>query len=60
MEIQRWCGGCAAETAFVRFDCSDHPEDCVEMVCTLCGGGVELAPVQVVREVVEVRVSSAA
>ena len=38
----RWCGACAAETAFERFDCADHPEDCLELVCTACGCGVEL------------------
>ena len=38
----RWCGGCAAEAAFERFDCADHPEDCLELVCTVCGAGVEL------------------
>ncbi|HVF19069.1 MAG TPA: hypothetical protein VNA14_02365 [Mycobacteriales bacterium] len=38
----RWCGGCAAEVAFERFDCAEHPEDCLELVCTGCGSGVEL------------------
>ncbi|HEV2891519.1 MAG TPA: hypothetical protein VGX28_14195 [Frankiaceae bacterium] len=47
MELTRWCGGCAAETAYVRFDCADHPEDCVELVCELCGAGLELAALQV-------------
>ena len=47
MELNRWCGGCARETAYLRFDCTDHPEDCVELVCELCGSGMELAPVQV-------------
>lgn len=46
METNRWCGGCARETAYVRFDCTDHPDDCVELVCELCGAGLELAPVQ--------------
>lgn len=59
MEQMRWCGGCADETVFVRFDCADHDDDCVELVCTLCGGGVELAPVQV-APAVAIRVSSAA
>ncbi len=47
MELTRWCGGCAEETAYVRFDCTDHPEDCVELVCELCGAGLELAALQV-------------
>jgi hypothetical protein len=40
----RWCGECATETAFERFDCADHAADCVECVCTRCGHGFELAP----------------
>ena len=44
----RWCSGCAADTAFERFDCAEHPEDCVELVCVLCGEGIELpAPLPV-------------
>lgn len=58
MNLTRWCGGCAAETAFDRFDCMDHPEDCVELVCVLCGEGFELAPVQGAKGVVR-RVSAA-
>ena len=41
----RWCGECATETPFERFDCADHPGDCLELVCTRCGQGLELAPV---------------
>ena len=37
----RWCGGCAAEAVFERFDCADHPDDCLELICTACGAGVE-------------------
>lgn len=40
----RWCSGCAADTAFERFDCAEHPEECVELVCVLCGEGIELPP----------------
>ncbi|HEX8004699.1 MAG TPA: hypothetical protein VF519_18585 [Mycobacteriales bacterium] len=47
MDMTRWCRGCAAETAYVRFDCTEHPEDCVELVCELCGAGFELAAIQV-------------
>ena len=56
----RWCGGCAAETAFDRFDCSDHSQDCLELVCTMCGEGVELAlPVVAATEpAVEVEVAA--
>ena len=43
MSITRWCSECAADAAFERFDCADHPEDCIELVCVLCGGGIELA-----------------
>jgi hypothetical protein len=41
MNPTRWCSGCAAVTAFERFDCADHPDDCVELVCTTCGVGIE-------------------
>jgi hypothetical protein len=44
MNVTRWCSGCVAETAFAQFDCTDHPEDCVELVCAGCGEGYELAP----------------
>ncbi len=37
----RWCGDCAAETTFETFDCADHPDDCLEVVCTRCGQGIE-------------------
>lgn len=43
MSITRWCSECAADAAFERFDCADHPEDCIELVCVLCGAGIELA-----------------
>ena len=43
MTLTRWCSDCAADAAFERFDCADHPEDCVELVCVLCGGGIEVA-----------------
>ena len=46
MNLTRWCGGCAADTVFDRFDCLDHGADCVEWVCSVCGGGVEDAPFQ--------------
>ena len=59
MNVTRWCGGCVAETAFERFDCADHAEDCVELVCVVCGGGVEYAAVQAEPGEV-VRVSTAA
>lgn len=36
-----WCDACAAEVAFERFDCDDHGLDCLELVCTVCGHGVE-------------------
>jgi hypothetical protein len=45
----RWCSGCAAEAAFEQFDCADHPEECIELVCALCGAGIEVPPAQVVR-----------
>jgi hypothetical protein len=48
MNVTRWCSGCAADTAFDTFDCAEHPEDCVELVCVGCGEGFELPPVQVV------------
>jgi hypothetical protein len=47
----RWCSGCAADTAFERFDCAEHPEECVELVCALCGEGIELPPLQLVPAV---------
>ena len=46
MSVTRWCSGCAAEAAFDRFDCVDHPESCIELVCVLCGAGIEVPPVQ--------------
>lgn len=46
MSITRWCSECAADAAFDRFDCADHLEDCIELVCVLCGAGFELAPAQ--------------
>lgn len=46
MSVIRWCSGCAAEAAFDRFDCADHPEDCIELVCVLCGAGFEMPPAQ--------------
>lgn len=44
----RSCGDCAADAAFAPFDCAEHPEACVELVCVLCGAGFEAGPVQVV------------
>lgn len=41
MQVERWCAECAAQVAFVEFDCDDHVEDCLELVCTLCGAGYE-------------------
>jgi len=49
MDNTRWCAACAEVTAYVTFDCTDHPEDCVELVCEICGTGLELAPVQAAR-----------
>lgn len=46
MSVTRWCSSCAAEAAFDRFDCVDHPEECIELVCVLCGAGFEVPPVQ--------------
>ena len=46
MSVTRWCSGCAAEAAFDRFECVDHPEDCIELVCVLCGAGIEMPPAQ--------------
>ena len=40
-----WCDGCAADVAFDRFDCDDHGGDCLELVCTRCGAGLELVAV---------------
>ena len=39
----RWCEVCAAETVFDRFDCGDHAGDCLELVCSTCGAGIETA-----------------
>ncbi len=60
MTFTRWCSGCAADAAFERFDCAEHPEDCIELVCVLCGAGIEYAPVQAVPARLELRVSPAA
>jgi hypothetical protein len=60
MNTTRWCSGCAAESAFDPFDCADHPEECIELVCILCGAGIEMPAVQVVAVEVKGRVSSAA
>jgi hypothetical protein len=60
MTVTRWCSDCAAEAAFERFDCAEHPEDCVELVCVLCGGGVELPPAPVKAVPKPARASSAA
>lgn len=38
-----WCDGCDADTTFDRFDCAEHEGDCLELVCTICGTGRELA-----------------
>jgi heterodisulfide reductase subunit A-like polyferredoxin len=59
MTLTRWCGACAADVTFARFDCREHPEECVELVCAGCGEGFELGPVQAVEET-GVRVTSAA
>jgi hypothetical protein len=48
MNVTRWCGDCAADAAFAPFDCAEHPEACVELVCVRCGAGFEAGPVQVV------------
>lgn len=45
MNVTRWCSECAADAAFERFDCADHPEECIELVCVLCGAGIEIGPV---------------
>lgn len=47
MNVTRWCSGCAADVEFDRIDCADHPEDCIELVCVLCGEGIELPAPQV-------------
>ena len=47
MSITRWCAECAADAVFDRFDCADHPEECIELVCVLCGAGIEVGPVAV-------------
>ena len=49
----RWCDGCAAEVAFDRFDCDDHGPDCLELVCTACGVGLELVAAGVAAAVSE-------
>jgi hypothetical protein len=46
MTVTRWCSECAADAAFERLDRAEHSEDCIELVCVLCGAGFELAPVQ--------------
>ena len=46
MLVTRWCSGCVAEAQFERFDCPDHGDDCVELVCTDCGHGLELVAPQ--------------
>ena len=56
----RWCAECAAESAFERFDCADHPEDCLELVCTMCGEGLELAAPVTAPTAPEVEVEVAA
>lgn len=48
MNVTRWCSDCAADAAFERPDCAEHPEACVELVCGICGAGFEVGPVQVV------------
>jgi hypothetical protein len=58
MTVTRWCSGCAADAAFERFDCAEHPEECIELVCVLCGTGIEFAPLGAAET--EVRVSPAA
>ena len=60
MNVTRWCSGCAADVEFEPFDCADHPEDCIELVCVLCGCGIELPPVRIVAVGVDARVSPAA
>ena len=60
MNTTRWCSGCAADAAFERFDCADHPEDCIELVCVLCGAGIELPSAQDVASTSGRRRSSAA
>jgi hypothetical protein len=46
MTLTRWCAACAADSTFDRLDCLEHPEECVELCCVLCGAGFELGPVQ--------------
>ena len=60
MTLTRWCSDCAADAAFEQFDCADHPEECVELVCVLCGGGIEIAVVPVSAAAPARRVSPAA
>ena len=60
MTVMRWCSECAAEAAFERFDCVDHPEECIELVCALCGTGIEVGPVQPARRPARRRVTPAA
>ena len=60
MNATRWCSGCAADVELDRFDCADHPEDCIELVCVLCGAGFELPPPQAAVGPVGTRVSPAA
>ena len=38
----RWCGVCAADAVFDRFDCTEH-DDCLELACSGCGAGLERA-----------------
>jgi hypothetical protein len=50
MTLTRWCAACAADSTFDRLDCWEHPEECVELCCVLCGAGFELGPVQPAAE----------
>lgn len=46
MNVTRWCSDCAADATFERVDSTERPEDCVELVCALCGAGFEVGPAQ--------------
>lgn len=60
MNVTRWCSECAADAVFERFDCADHPEECIELVCVLCGGGIEVGPVPAADAPADRRVTPAA
>jgi hypothetical protein len=42
-----WCGRCEMDVDFERPICADHPDDCPELICTLCATayvGGEIVP----------------